>query len=95
MKSDLAPRTSTRRPETAMWDSDPTPSQRVGTAAVMGVYGPKIRKDEALIARAFSPEGLSADEITALEALRDQGVAWRFGPEGLFWTMATPELGQD
>lgn len=66
-----------------IWDHDVTMSQRVGTAAVMGVYGKEIQADEELIARALRNE-LSPEEIESLESLRDESVAERFGPGGDF-----------
>lgn len=74
-----------------MFDFQPTMSQRVGTAAVCGAYGETTRLDEALIKQAFSPEGLTDDQIMALEALRNHGAQERFGPGGRFGYYEAPK----
>lgn len=70
-----------------LWSFPVTRSQRVASAALLGVYGREAEADEDLIQRGLRDE-LSDTEIMELESRRPDGVAYRFGPDGRFGTAA-------
>ena len=62
-------------------------SERVGAAALLGVYGEEIQNNEAFITRALSGD-LSDKEIADVEELRPLGLEYRFGQNGKFGYIA-------
>lgn len=66
-----------------LWDFVVTRSARVGSAALLGVYGKAVQNDLELIKRALANK-LTPDEIEAIESKRPEGERERFGPNGKY-----------
>ena len=66
-----------------LWNFKVSHSQRVGAAALLGVYGKDVQADESFIKRALADE-LTAQQIAEVEAKRPQGELERFGQSGKF-----------